>query len=102
MADVVGRVISGHLKKNNMAKQSLVSVSESYFEEMGIDNDNALAIMQESDWMSPEWINTDYKPITTPVLQCLRTVFAYIRKVIDSSYYFGKSATFKGLHAYIL
>ena len=50
MADVVGRLISDHLNRDDTAKQSLVTAFKAYFDKEGIENDSSLAIMQEGEW----------------------------------------------------
>ena len=91
MADVVGRLISDHLNKDDPAKQSLVSAFKVYFEQTGIENDNSLSVMEEGDWVDPARDNPELKPITTPVMRCLKTVASYTKKIVDHGMYLRKN-----------
>ena len=48
-AETIGRLISDHLNKDDTTKASLISAVESYFDVIGISNDDELGIMDEKD-----------------------------------------------------
>ena len=100
MADVVGRLISDHLNRDDTAKQSLVTAFKAYFDKEGIENDSSLAIMQEGDWSEPARDDPELKPITTPVMRCLKTVASYTKKIVDQGYYLRRHVCYADLHAY--
>ena len=82
----VGRLISDHLNKDDTTKASLITAFKSYFEEVGIMNDNDLFVMCADDWPVLNQVNAQ-KHIKIPVLRCLKTVAAYTRKIRYSQNY---------------
>ena len=79
----VGRLISDHLNKDDTTKASLITAFESYFEKVGIANDDDLSVMCADDWPPLDQVNAQ-KHLKIPVLRCLKTVAAYTRKVRES------------------
>ena len=96
-AGTIGRLISDHLNKDDTTKVSLISAIDSYFDVIGISNDDELAVMDEKDWPLPD-PDTPQKHLKIPVLRCLKTVAAYTRKIRGSNHYLRPHVTFEDLY----
>ena len=69
--DKVCRLIFDHLNKDNKAKASLIPAFESYFEAIGIESNNDLAVMQDSDWQMSDQ-DTDQRQLKNSALCCFK------------------------------
>ena len=95
-ADTIGLLISDHLNKDDTTKASLISAVESYFDVIGISNDDELGVMDEKDWPLPD-SETPQKHLKIPVLRCLKTVASHTRKIRRANHYLRPHVTFEDL-----
>ena len=72
-----------------------------YFEEAGIENESQLSSMDPQDWPTDDMKeNSDYRPLTIPVMSILKKVASYMRLVMHKNLYVRKTSTFEELQLF--
>jgi hypothetical protein len=92
----IGRLIFDNLNKDDTTKASLISAFESYFDTIGISNDDDLVIMDADDWPPPD-PQTPQIHLKIFVLRCLKTVAVFTKRIRALHFYLRPTVTYEEL-----